>query len=512
MKKCPSCGTLNGDSSRFCSSCGKKLSSKTVCPSCKKEIKPTDTFCKHCGKSLKESTKATKSKMNKKLKITLIALGAFFGFIIIAFLGLYLYSTFYLIDKYELVYSEDGTGQLVEKQDTFKSLKPGEPSFGKLTICESINDETYEPVNPADAFDIGFREVYAIIDVSGVSLDDTFTYKWKYADNGKTISDFTFNYFTPDGYIPDYIVLSEEDDIDDYYLFSEPGDYVVEFYHNEELIDTATFTVNSSGEIIFGELVVCSDIDDSTSAPVGEKGEFEIGIRNICATIYITGAKAEDRWSFVFKEKNTSDIIREFSDNYNPGQEDYFEGYRAICLNVPEDENIKDIRMFGEPSSYTVDFYHNGNLIDSTDFTISAVEVSFGAFGFYEGIEETEDGTVMPVGEKSEFEYGTEVIVAAVKTFGWVSEGDYYYFIWKNKENNKIIQIISRETGEPVDYHILSLDEGYYDLIYCYNGQFTPEGKSFKDTIIFGSPGTYVVEFYYNDEFIVDNEFTILEP
>ena len=95
---------------------------------------------------------------------------------------------------------------------------------------------------------------------------------------------------------------------------------------------------------------------------------------------------------------------------------------------------------------------------------------------------------------------------------GWVSKDDNYYFIWKNKDTDKIIQLISNETGEPVDYNLIHLDEGYYDLTYCYNGQFTPEGTSFKDTIIFGNPGIYVVEFYYNDEFIFDNEFSILEP
>ncbi len=510
MKKCPSCGTLNDNSSKFCSSCGKKLSSKTVCPSCKKEVKPTDTFCKHCGKSLKKSKKPTKRKISRKLKIALIALGAFFGLLIIAFLGLYLYSAFYLMDRYELVYAEDGTRQLVEKQDAPESTVPTEPSFGKLTICESLNDKTYEPVNPTNEFNIGFREVYAAIDVSGVSADDTFTYKWKYADSGNTISELSFNYFKPDGYIPDYIILSEEDDINDYHLFSEPGDYIVEFYHNGKLIDAATFTVNSSDEITFGELVACSGLDDSTSAPVGEIGEFDIGIRNICATILINGAKAEDSWSFVFRED--AGIIREFTDFYTPNQGDYFEGYKAICLNVPEDESISNIRMFGEPSTYIVDFYHNGNLIDSADFTINETEPSFSAFDFYQDIEVNEDGITIPVGPEEEFEYGTGVVVAAVEMQGWVSKDDNYYFIWKNKDTDKIIQLISNETGEPVDYNLIHLDEGYYDLTYCYNGQFTPEGTSFKDTIIFGNPGTYVVEFYYNDEFIFENEFSILGP
>ena len=511
MKECHSCDTLNDDSSKFCSSCGKKLSSKTICPYCKKDVKPTDTFCNHCGKSLKKSTKTKKSKMNKKLKISLIALGAFFGFIIIAYLSLFLLIKFYLAEKYYLRDTGKGTVELVEKQYIPESTKLTEPTFGKLVVCESIDDETYEPINSTNEFDIGFREIYAAINVSDAIPDDTFTYKWKYADSGETISDFTFNYFKPDGYIPDYILLSEEDDINNYHLFSEPGDYVVEFYHNEKLIDTAMFTVNQTG-LTFGDLVVCSEIDDSTDAPLGEIGEFDIGIRNICATIHITGVKAEDSWSFVFREAGTSDTIREFTDSYTPNQEDYFEGYKAICLNVLEDESIRNIRMFGQPSHYTVDFYHNGDLIDSTDFIIKPTEVSFGYFGFYEGIEETEDGTFIPVGEKSEFEYGTEVIVAAVKTFGWISKDDYYYFIWKNKDTGKIIQVISKETGEPADYDIYALDEGYYELTYCYNGQYTPEGKSFKDTIIFGNPGIYIVEFYYNGEFTLDNEFTILKP
>jgi len=507
MKKCPSCGTINDDVSKFCKNCGQILPSKNICPYCKSQIDPNDTFCKHCGKSLKGIPVSIKRKTSKSLKIALITVGSLIGIIAVAYLGLFLFVKYYLPKRY-IPATDYNAVELEEEQGLAEPIESLEPAFGELIISSSIDNDTYKPIDPADEFDIGFRQIYAAIEVSGVTPDDTFTYMWKYAGSGEVISEFSFNYFKPQGYIPDYIALSEDDNIDDYALFSEPGDYLVEFYHNGELIDSETFGVNPDGPV-FEELIVCSKIDQNSSAPEGEIGEFDIGIKNIFATIYLTGATADDSWRFIFREAD--DIIKEYTANYNSDNGDYFEGYQAICLTVPQEESIKGIRMFGQPSTYTVDFYHNGNLIDSCDFSIKPTEIKFGSFEFYEGIEENEDG-IVPVGSKQEFEYGIEVVIAAVEICGWVDRDDYYYFIWKNKETGEIIQVKSNETGEPVDYDILTLDEGYYDLAYCRNGQQVPEGISFKDTIIFGNPGTYMVEFYYNGGLMLDNEFTILEP
>lgn len=56
---CTSCGAANHPGSRFCSSCGSKLTSP--CPSCGHENDPAARFCGGCGQSLAETT-ATASR------------------------------------------------------------------------------------------------------------------------------------------------------------------------------------------------------------------------------------------------------------------------------------------------------------------------------------------------------------------------------------------------------------------------------------------------------------------
>jgi len=115
--------------------------------------------------------------------------------------------------------------------------------FEEITICNKIDDKTYAPISQKNEFKIGFREIYATIHISGVSSEDYFTYRWKYADSGEVIREFSFYYFKEEGYIPDYFIVPGGEDIADYYIFSEPGDYIVEFFHNGQYMGDASFKV-----------------------------------------------------------------------------------------------------------------------------------------------------------------------------------------------------------------------------------------------------------------------------
>lgn len=50
---CPSCGTMNGDGTRFCKNCGTNLEVKPnqprVCPSCGTAVEAGVSFCSNCG-------------------------------------------------------------------------------------------------------------------------------------------------------------------------------------------------------------------------------------------------------------------------------------------------------------------------------------------------------------------------------------------------------------------------------------------------------------------------------
>lgn len=75
MKKCPSCGKENSDSSIYCSSCGKELpidvtldndKQAKFCINCGKKISKKDTFCPYCGSTQDASEIKKKQELNKE--------------------------------------------------------------------------------------------------------------------------------------------------------------------------------------------------------------------------------------------------------------------------------------------------------------------------------------------------------------------------------------------------------------------------------------------------------------
>jgi hypothetical protein len=182
--------------------------------------------------------KSKKKRMSNPKKV-LIALASFLAFIIIVSLGLFLFARFYLVNRYTLYYSEEGEFELLKRAET-----SGYAAFGNLQISKKMEKETFKPLGICYEFDQGFREVYASIFVSGVELDDRYTYRWLNTGTGEKIIDFSDNYFTTDGFVPNFIYIPLKENIEDYRIFSEPGKYTVEFYHNGKLVDSADFTVN----------------------------------------------------------------------------------------------------------------------------------------------------------------------------------------------------------------------------------------------------------------------------
>lgn len=55
MRRCPNCGALIADDSRFCAECGKEVTQGNVCPHCGASVGEGDAFCQNCGKSLNEN-------------------------------------------------------------------------------------------------------------------------------------------------------------------------------------------------------------------------------------------------------------------------------------------------------------------------------------------------------------------------------------------------------------------------------------------------------------------------
>ena len=120
-------------------------------------------------------------------------------------------------------------------------------------------------------------------------------------------------------------------------------------------------------KLSFGDLTICGEIDMVTFAPVEVKNNFDIDVQKIFAVIYVSGARAQDVWKFVWINENTGKIIAESTNKYSKEDKGYIEGYLSNCLTPGKEEGI-----IGEPGNYRVDFYHNNQLISSAGFIIES--------------------------------------------------------------------------------------------------------------------------------------------
>jgi len=118
-------------------------------------------------------------------------------------------------------------------------------------------------------------------------------------------------------------------------------------------------------ELSFGDLVVCREVDEVTFAPVEAKDSFEINEDGIFAVIEVKGARASDEWGFVWINEDTGRIVAKSYKKYSDNNDKSIEGYLSNCLTPSEEAGI-----IGEPGSYSVNFYHNGDLISSECFNI----------------------------------------------------------------------------------------------------------------------------------------------
>jgi len=123
-------------------------------------------------------------------------------------------------------------------------------------------------------------------------------------------------------------------------------------------------------ELKFGELVVCLEVDADTFAPVEIKDSFDTGVEKIFAVVDASGVKAEDVWKFIWRNRDTEEVIADSTGNYSENESGYMEGYLSNYI-IPGEEG----GIIGEPGNCSVDFYHNGQLINSADFVIEPPEL-----------------------------------------------------------------------------------------------------------------------------------------
>ena len=228
-------------------------------------------------------------------------------------------------------------------------------SFGDLTICENINEETFEPVDQKNEFDINIGKIYATINYSGAKGEDNYRFNWINLDTGKNILDKTLkysegksNYF--EGYAMSYIATTEEVKV------IPPGNYKVDFYHNGELKSTANFMIEEPGIEIL-KVSLTNEVDEN-SAPVNKTEQFlstEVIYACVNLNSYISGNSLKAKWY-----DSNGELIMETVDDLDVDL--YEPAWIAFTL---EGEN-RDIPA----GAYNVEIYLNDDLYGTYDFEV----------------------------------------------------------------------------------------------------------------------------------------------
>jgi len=339
MKLCPSCGTNNKGSSKFCSSCGKKLPGKNKCPHCNKLLKSTDSLCKYCGKRVKEEKQCNAKKKLGKLEVSLIYLAAFLGFIIIVAISLLLFARYYLVDQYTFNYDHKGETQLVKKESI--------PEFNasNLTVCDSIDVDTFLPLSSKNEFEMGFKEIYATVSLDGITGDDLIGFKWIREDTGEEVYDYTYDraikvgYFSGNVYFP--LVIHAEEDFMDYPIFNQPGNYRVELYHNKKLVDSAPFEV-STPEAVFSKQVIFDTFDAEKATPLNTREKFMPESKQLLSGVRLSGGvEKDDDFQFILKDDKGQTLKDNKANYYDLAQKDFFEDdYIYFYIYGPHSQRI----------------------------------------------------------------------------------------------------------------------------------------------------------------------------
>ena len=242
--------------------------------------------------------------------------------------------------------------------------------FGDLTICENINEETFEPVNQKNEFDINTEKIYATINYSGARGEDNYRFNWINLDTGESIFDETSKYSEGksdyfEGNAASYITTTEEIKV------ISPGNYKVDFYHNGDLKSTANFVVTGL-EIEILEVSLANEVDEN-SAPVNKTEQFlstEIIYACVNLNSYISGNSIKAKWY-----DSNGNLIIETVDDLNTDLNE------PVWIAFTLEGEDRDIPV----GAYNVEIYLNDNLYGTYDFEVVEERQAAGDDNFTQG-------------------------------------------------------------------------------------------------------------------------------
>ncbi len=239
--------------------------------------------------------------------------------------------------------------------------------FGEIVTCEKLDEETYAPVIPKGSFDIGVQQIFATIKAAGIKSEDKFSFVWKNKETGKIIFENTDEYSAEkkgyiEGYIASSIYLDKEDKEKDNIL-AEPGEYIVEFFHNSMLADTAEFKVLIPDVKIL-EVLLTDAVSDSYE-PLNSKNQFDVfDIFYACVKL---NYQIEGNTIGAKLFSNDSDLLQE--NQFETVENYYKQSYTAFKF-------LSDIPW--KSGNYSVEVYLNGSLCQKHDFkvAVSVIELN----------------------------------------------------------------------------------------------------------------------------------------
>jgi hypothetical protein len=230
-----------------------------------------------------------------------------------------------------------------------------ELSFGELSACADMDQQTYESSGSAEEFDAGEDKIYVTMEYCGVRGDDNYRYNWVYLDTGETILDETGKYSEGEsGYLEGYVMsyISTNDEIN----LLKPGDYKAEFYHNGEMKDTVNFKINKPA-VKISEAALANEVDENY-APVNTTQQF-LSTETVYACVkvnyYFTGNSLKAKWF-----DGNGNLIIETDSDFD------VDLYEPVWTAFSFEGEGRDIM----PGPYKVEIYLNDNLHDTYDFEV----------------------------------------------------------------------------------------------------------------------------------------------
>jgi hypothetical protein len=239
------------------------------------------------------------------------------------------------------------------------------------------------------------------------------------------------------------------------------------------------FTVSCKKETVFGGLIVCESVNKDTFEPVNPKNEFDLFAKGISVAINIQNVKGTDNFRYLWKNDKTGEVVADINGQYKEGETRYGSGWFTSTLFPKEGAQVIAL-----PGSYSVEFYHNGELKTTAKFTIKEPVSKILSVSLASEINDKKE----PVKTTQEFNSGS--IVYACVQMNYLIPGDKLLVKWYDASEAVIFE------------NPLELKDSFYNASWI---AFTLESANDKPL----PEGNYKVEVFLNDVKYNEFQFTI---